>query len=240
MEDAHVFDLIPGYALGILEKSEVEQVEKHLALCAVCRQELQSYRQVIDKFPLAMKISAPPDDLKDKILAQVKEERRSQAFPQAEPFWAQVCQTLRNAAPVWGVISLVMVLLLLISNLILWQQLGKTEQANQRKMIGVALIGEEAAPQATGMLVMSADGEDGVLVVDHLPQLRPEQQYQLWLIQDGQRTSGGVFSVNEEGYGSLMISSPQPINSFNAVGITIEPAGGSPGPTGKKVMGGEI
>jgi anti-sigma-K factor RskA len=59
----------------------------------------------------------------------------------------------------------------------------------------------------------------------------------LWLIQDGQRTSGGVFSVSDEGYGSLWISSPEPLATYSAFGITIEPAGGSPGPTGDKVLG---
>jgi anti-sigma-K factor RskA len=85
--------------------------------------------------------------------------------------------------------------------------------------------------------VVSLDGEHGTLVVDGLAALGEEQQYQLWLIQDGQRTSGGVFSVSEEGYGSLWISSPEPLSSYSTFGITIEPAGGSPGPSGDKVLG---
>jgi anti-sigma-K factor RskA len=93
------------------------------------------------------------------------------------------------------------------------------------------------APEATGLLVISVDGEHGTLVVDGLASLEPSWQYQLWLIQDGQRTSGGVFSVSHEGYGSLWISSPQPLSSYSAFGVTIEPEGGSPGPTGDKVLG---
>ncbi len=191
MEEAHVFDLIPGYALEILEKSEVEQVESHLAVCAVCQQEFQRYRQVMAELPFAMKISAPPDDLKAKILARVVEEGRTQAFPQALPLWPRFRQTFLHAAPVWGVISIVMILVLLISNLMLWQQLGNIEKTSQQEMITVELLGSEAAPQATGMMVMSADGDHGVLIVDGLPRLSPEQQYQLWLIQDGRRASGG-------------------------------------------------
>jgi anti-sigma-K factor RskA len=77
-------------------------------------------------------------------------------------------------------------------------------------------------------------------VVDSLPVLDVTHQYQLWLIKDGKRTSGGVFSVSQAGYGALAISSPQPLKEFAAFGITIEPAGGSPGPTGDKVMGGSL
>ena len=90
------------------------------------------------------------------------------------------------------------------------------------------------------MLVISSDGEHGTLVVDGLPPLDASQQYQLWLIQDGQRTSGGIFSVDGEGYGSLWITSPKPLISYQAVGITVEPAGGSPAPTGERVLGGEL
>ncbi|RJQ80137.1 MAG: anti-sigma factor [Desulfobacteraceae bacterium] len=32
--------------------------------------------------------------------------------------------------------------------------------------------------------------------------------------------------------------SPRPLNSYRTFGITIEPRGGSPGPTGSKVLGG--
>jgi len=98
------------------------------------------------------------------------------------------------------------------------------------------LTGTEAAPGATGTIVISMAGESGTLVVDGLPSLDEAHQYQLWLIRDGQRTSGGVFSVNPEGYGSLWISFPANLTSYDAFGITIEPAGGSPGPTGDKVM----
>jgi anti-sigma-K factor RskA len=101
----------------------------------------------------------------------------------------------------------------------------------------IPLAGTETAPQATGLIVISADGEHGTLVADGLATLGQDQQYQLWLIKDGERTSGGVFSVNQEGYGSLWVESPQPLSSYSAFGITIEPAGGSPGPTGNKVLG---
>ena len=90
------------------------------------------------------------------------------------------------------------------------------------------------------MIVMSLDGEYGTLVVDHLPNLEAERQYQLWLVRDGIRTSGGIFSVSEEGYASLIVSSPDPLDSYQAFGITIEPSGGSPGPTGERVLAGQL
>jgi anti-sigma-K factor RskA len=90
------------------------------------------------------------------------------------------------------------------------------------------------------MLFLSKNGEYGTLMVDHLPPLGQDQQYQLWLIKDGKRTSGGVFSVNLDGYGSLWVTSPEWLANYSALGITIEPTGGSPGPTGAKVLGGNL
>ena len=60
------------------------------------------------------------------------------------------------------------------------------------------------------------------------------------LVKDGKRSSGGVFSVQDNGYGVLKIDSPLPLIEYQTFGVTIEPFGGSPGPTGKKVLGGSL
>jgi anti-sigma-K factor RskA len=98
----------------------------------------------------------------------------------------------------------------------------------------------DAAPGASGTLLMAKDGEWGVLVVQGMPMLDAARQYQLWLIDHGQRTSGGVFSVSTEGAAQIKVISTLPMKSYDAFGITIEPHGGSPGPTGAKVLGGRI
>ena len=78
------------------------------------------------------------------------------------------------------------------------------------------------------------------LTVAGLPVLSPEQQYQLWLIVDGQRASGAIFSVNEDGWAKVSVDSERPLAEYGAFGITIEPTGGSPGPTGERVLGHEL
>ena len=103
----------------------------------------------------------------------------------------------------------------------------------------IALAGTEVAPEAHGLIVVGSDGDEGAVVVEDLPPLDADQQYQLWLIdEDGQRTSGAVFSTDADGYAATMIISPVPLTNYTAFGVTIEPAGGSPGPTGQKVRGG--
>jgi anti-sigma-K factor RskA len=238
--EEHVYDLLPAYALNSLDEEEKIIVAAHLVDCEKCQLELESYQQVVAELPLAMKTRQPPTHLKTAIFDQLAEYRQKADSRSQESWFDRLRSIFLSTAPVWGAASLVLVLVLLVSNLYLLNSL-RTHQATQQKdLTTVALAATDYSPQAVGMLVISGDGEYGVLVVDHLPVLNETQQYQLWLIYNGQRTSGGVFSVNDEGYGSLLVTSEQPLSSYPAFGITIEPAGGSPGPTGEKVLGGEL
>jgi anti-sigma-K factor RskA len=233
----HVFELLPAYALGSLDEDEKRIVKDHLGVCEICRAELGIYSKVVDDLPLAMIESAPPPELKTKITNQIKNDRSLAQEGPKRPWWQRFSQTF---TPAWGLVGLALILVLVISNLFLWQRVRSLENTTQTALTTVVLQGTEITPQAIGMLVISQDGEYGTLVVDALPVLDKNLQYQLWLIQDGQRTSGGVFSVNSEGYGFLRVSSPNPLSNYSAFGITIEPEGGSPGPTGEKVLGGQF
>jgi len=236
--EPHVTELLPAYALDCLDDEELVQVAEHVAVCAECRAELRAYQAVTDQLALAVPETVPPADLKYRLVERIRPSRAGKVSRPRNLWWQQLVGVMQRSAPAWGLAGLVLIVALALSNVWLWQQLDRIRAVPETQaMRTIALTGTQAAPQATGMLVISADGEHGTLIVDGLPPLDPAQQYQLWLIQDGQRTSGGVFSVNHEGYGSLWVLSPQPLEGYSAFGITIEPAGGSPGPTGDKVLG---
>jgi anti-sigma-K factor RskA len=232
--ERHVTELIPAYALDALDLEEKRIVEEHLAGCAICRDELSAYQGVVEHLALAAPDAVPSPALKGRLLERVR--------PKAEPrpsWWEQLAALWRQAAPAWGVISVVIIIGLVLLNLNLrdQSQAGTVDPSGMRV---VALSGTDAAPEAVGKLVLSRDGEYGALIVDGLPPLSEAQQYQLWLIKDGQRTSGGLLSVNDEGYGALWISASESLDIYAEFGMTVEPAGGSPGPTGEKVLGGSL
>ncbi|MEJ2554939.1 MAG: anti-sigma factor [Anaerolineae bacterium] len=239
--DIHVFDLLPAYTLDCLDEEELVRVSEHLAVCAECRAELRSYQAVTDQLALAVPQTAPPSRLKRQLMDRIQPSHPTSSSQPGSSWWQRWTNLMQRTTPVWGLVSLILILLLAIGNLLLWQRINQAEPPTQAQaMRTVSLVGTQAAPGATGLIIISLDGRHGTLVVDDLPTLDPERQYQLWLIQDGQRTSGGVFSVSRDGYGSVWVSSPQPLSSYSAFGITIEPAGGSPGPTGDKVLGGTL
>ena len=98
------------------------------------------------------------------------------------------------------------------------------------------LEGTIAAPEAKGMMFLSPTNTDALLVTFGLPPLSPDTIYQLWLIADGARVSGGTFSVNDRGYGMAAVAAPMPLQNYQAVGVTTEPRGGSPSPSGERMM----
>jgi anti-sigma-K factor RskA len=77
-------------------------------------------------------------------------------------------------------------------------------------------------------------------MVNGLPPPPEGRTYQVWLVHDGQRTSAAVFRTSADGWGYTFLQSPSPIGGFEALGITLEPAGGSAAPTGPRLLGARL
>lgn len=103
----------------------------------------------------------------------------------------------------------------------------------------ITIRGTEVQPQARGHLFQDAASQVAVLVVSDLPLLPADRTYQFWLIQGGVAIDAGIFQVNQDGRGLLTLPPSLAISPFDAIGVSIEPQGGSPQPTGDIVMLGE-
>jgi anti-sigma-K factor RskA len=236
-EQTHVQDLLPAYSIGSLEAGDVSRVEEHLLSCLICRDEAHAFQAVAEQLSLAAPAAIPSADLKERLMQRVRSTRRREQDPAprpSRPWWGRLL-------PAWGLESLFLIVVLAASSLVLWQRVNNLEYLSRPGGIrAVPLSPADAASEATGFVLISADGQDGALVVDGLPALEADQEYQLWLIRNGERTSGAVFSTDERSYGGTRIRAPRALTEYSAVGITIEPAGGSPQPTGKQVLKGTL
>ncbi len=234
----HVIDILPAFVLDALTIDETKQVADHLAGCQTCQAELARLQQVADEIPLALAQTAAPHDVKARLMAAIHSRQlRGSISSSPISFWQRLAGLVRMRLPALGLALLVVMVL---GNLLLWRQLNLSNHQATTPMRVVALVNTINSPQAVGTLIMDQTGEYGTLVVDRLAVLDTKQQYQVWLIKGGERTSGGVFSVNYEGYASLELLASLSLIQYDAIGITIEPSGGSPGPTGAKVLGGEL
>ncbi len=236
-DETHVLDLLPAYVLGSLEVDEASRAQEHLFSCWICRAELDKFQNVVEELSFAAPVSAPSSDLKDRLLQRVQSTRSRPQVP---------AQTLRRPwlerlLPIWGLVSVFLIFALSAFNLLLWQRLDRLElRTTSGGMRAFPLRASSEASHASGFILVSADGMNGALVVDRLPPLGESRQYQLWLIRDGQITSGAVFSTDEESYGGTRIEIGKSLLEYSAVDVTIEPVGGSLQPTGEPVLDGPL
>lgn len=250
MMDQHPFDLLAGYALGSLDEDELLVVARHLPGCAICRAEVNAFFEVADQLALSVTPHTPPPGLKDRILQQVAglpaapsvvadiatapavQLDHHTSVPEAKRSRGGFFSNLFSVRPL-AVATAVLAVLLVALAALLWQQMAPTAGDNMRI---VRLQGTDESPSVQGYLMVFENEPYGTLVVEHAPALSYEHQYQLWLIKDGERTSGGVFSVYDDGYGVLQVKAYHPLNEYTGFGVTVEPEGGSPYPTGKRVL----
>ena len=233
MSHNHPTDLLPALALGCLDTEEREQVEQHLAGCKQCQTEISAYQGVVDNLSFGTPKVAPSSDLKNRLFKRI--HRRPASFA----WFEKLIGRWPRFVPIASVASLVLFISLGISTFILIKNYTQPQRQNFENMRLVVLRGTADAPEAIGTLIIGSDTRQALFVVNSLPSLASTSQYQLWLVKGAHRINGGIFSVSPRGQARLTVSAPRSLYTFDAFGVTIEPYGGSPGPTGKKVLGGK-
>ena len=238
-EETHVLELLPAYALDGLDEAEKRHVDEHLTGCFLCRTELRAYQDVTGQLAFLAPEAFPAADLQSRLpdrIQRLKPTRPTSAYQQSSR-----SPLIARLTPVGAIMGLILIVALALSNLLLWQRLNHLDVlAGPLGMRAVTLQNTQAAPQASAFVIISSDGENGVLVVDELPELEPEREYQLWLVRGQETISGAVFSVDETGYRGLRIEAPESLLNYSAVRVTIEPAGGSIQPAGDEVLNGSL
>jgi len=244
-EHAPFIENIPAYAIGALDAEESTALEFHLQTCALCRTELAEYRSVTNGLLHAAPPKAPSPMLRRKLASRLP-TRQSWTHNLVFGFFSQL--SLRQF------VTTALLVILLFSNLYSSLQIRDLKQ--QQIILNERLSNEQSALAmlaypGTQALTIKADVQDltGSLLVDKtqntavlflwdLPNLETTQTYQVWLIDvNGKRISGGLFTaVATQDYTTVTIQSPIAMNNFVGIGVTIEPQGGSEGPTGPRVL----
>ncbi|MCO6449238.1 MAG: anti-sigma factor [Caldilineales bacterium] len=228
-------ELLPAYALGALDAEEQAIVSQHLLDCDACLAEIRAFEEVVEVLPFAAQQHELSSDLKQNLMTAVGGDTVVPNQSPAKPSLGSRLADWLRPRPLLVGAAIIAIVILAAGNFFLWRQASSTQMLTEFQL--VALAGSRPGSDAFGLVVFDAHGHEGTVIVDGLRPLEPSEQYQLWLIKDGERQNGGVFDVTESGYGWLAVHSEVPLQSFSSFGITIEPFGGSPGPTGAKVMG---
>lgn len=105
---------------------------------------------------------------------------------------------------------------------------------NQRRF---AVEPKEDFGSIAGALIVDKNGKFGVLQLEGVTALPEDQDFQLWFIINGEdRVSGGVFDATDDHTALHFVELPDDFDAFEAAGVTVEPKGGSPAPTGASVL----
>lgn len=232
---------LAAYALGALEAAEVAALASHLSGCAACRAELAAFQRLGEGLLLALPPQAPRSGLRRAVAARLpggrSAARRSRRLP-----------AFSFARLAVGAAFLLLLGINLLS--VLQVQALRREQAEMARQLesGQIAIGMLAYPE-TEMLPISGEGVAGTLLANRqrkiavlltwdLPTLEQGQTYQIWLISpDGERVSGGLFlPQRDQAYTLVVVQLSGPPGEYVGLGVTVEPAGGSPAPTTPPVL----
>jgi anti-sigma-K factor RskA len=218
-EHEDLTELLPLLALGSLDAGDEARLKEHLAGCASCRRELSSLRGLVGELAAALPPSPPPPGLEESIMAALPARSRPRRLP-----------LLASAA-------IALIAALGAGNIIQWQRSRAADfSRNPNALVTLTLEGRGSG--AFGTVVLDPEDNEGVLAVRGLSALDPSRSYQLWLVKGSLRASGGLFTVDAHGYGSLLLDVPSKLRGFESFLVTAEPRGGSAAPTTGPVMEG--
>ncbi|QDO87565.1 anti-sigma factor [Ornithinimicrobium ciconiae] len=234
MSDASLHDLAAAYALDAVDDAERAAFEAHLPTCPPCREEVASFSDVAEG--LSADLSAtPPPSLREQVLTQIA------VTPQDNPTPGAVSDELagrragrhRGAGGVRGwVLAAAVAAAVAIGAVAVTQW---TQDSVDPAVVAVqevldapdAVRSTESVDGARVTVVTAYSLDRSVLLTQDLAGAPPGQDYQLWFVdQDGAAVSAGLLPTGTDQF--LLEGDP---SDAIALGITLEPTGGSDQPT---------
>lgn len=250
--------IVESYVLGLAdasERAEFEQLcKKHPEL--VKAREL--FEESLEKHALTNAVT-PPAATRQKVMAAIQDSvaQSTQKIPTMET------STPVRKMNAWRYVAAAAIILLAVSVWytnntikdketmaadkaraekerdstanIIQRIIQEREDMLKKETIVVNMQGTKNAPQSSANIYWDSTSANVYLVVNNMPALPNDKQYQLWAIIDGVPKDLGVFDVKDKN----MIIKMQGVQKASAFAITIEKQGGAPSPTldSMQVMG---
>ena len=219
-------DDIAAYLLGALEPGEAAELERHVAGCAECEQELRRLRPAVRVLPETVERVEAPTALRGRLMEQVRSEAAgSQAAPVAHrgPRWRF------GLRPLAGLAALALVVAAIGGYAIRDSGSGG---ANATTACAKTTAFSGRSPGVTAEMV--CQGETGTLRLANLHQLPAGKVLQAWVQRGKQIVSAkALFVPNSDGTATATIDG---MHGVDTVMVTAEPRGGSVQPTSKPIV----
>ncbi|HEY1569149.1 MAG TPA: anti-sigma factor [Solirubrobacteraceae bacterium] len=214
---------VAGYALGALEPAEADAFLRHLDTCAVCRDELAAFQQVVNVLPMGAPAHRASPELRRRVLRAVDEEpaRVSAARPAARSRPRHSRWGVPRPALAFGAALAVAVLAFVVVSL--------TSSTTAARVIQAQVAG-------TGTAELRITGGQGEIVVHHFAPPPAGKIYQVWLERGKASPSPTTALFGVTATGDAQVDVPGSLRGVSHVLVTPEPAGGSKQPTHSPVI----
>jgi len=260
-------DLAAAYAMEALTPGQRAEFEAHLAECAECRAEVDSFAPVVQGLAYTVPLEDPPPALRGRVLAAARATTpvRPVFVPSPAPTrwtWSAMAATAALLAAAIGLGAYAAGLrnrvLTLESGL--RDAIAATERADAelaelrrlaqdteaaRAVLGASdlaridLSGQTSAANARARAFWNrASGL--VFTASDLPAVPPGRAYQLWVLTEGAPVSAGLLEPDASGSVEAFIPTPLDLPAPLGMAVTVEPAGGVPAPTSQPVLVGTV
>jgi len=247
-EDPHT--LAGAYAMDAVPEPGRAAFERHLAGCESCQEEVRGLREATAALAGATAVQ-PPAALRDAALRAAARTR--QLTPAAAPAparWRALLLRLfrgwrrpRLALGLAAALACVLVAVAVVAGVSAYGMHSRLDEA-QRHDHAVAMV--LGAPDAKMMTARVSTGGTATVVMSHreralvftaadLRVLPSSESYELWLMGPASSRPAGMISVSARGkmVGPMVVSG---LSAGDRVGLTVEPAAGSPQPTSPPVV----
>ncbi|AQU69538.1 anti-sigma factor domain-containing protein [Streptomyces niveus] len=246
MSTAELHTLTGAYALHALEADERAEFERHLEVCPACAQEVAELAATTTRLGLAVAVT-PPAELKARVLRRIATERQEPPKVTPESRGAGGgAGAARGRALSRFALAACLAAAAGFGGIAVWQhqeaqEAGERASASQQRAEALAAV--LAAPDAkirtggltdgaTGTVVVSRAQDKAAFIASGMPKPPGGKVYQLWFNDDGTMRDAGLMDPSATSGSVLMAGS---VGAASGMGITVEPAGGSPQPTSDPV-----
>jgi anti-sigma-K factor RskA len=210
-----------AYVLGCLEGSELEEFERHLGGCVVCRDEIAALRSVVELLPMAAPQLEVPRALRRRVLAQVRAEAREQAPGGARRPWLGARMPRARGPLAFAALAAAAIAAAVVA------LVGGSSHAR-------SVSARVVYPSASAVVRLQSGHAE--LVVRHMPAAPPGHIYEVWL-KRGPRPpapTSALFGVTSAGAATVDV--PGDLRGVSEVLVTPERLGGSLRPTRAPVI----
>ncbi|MDF2066751.1 anti-sigma factor [Bacillus sp. Cr_A10] len=214
---------------------------EHLKNCTECKKEYQELSQAWNALPYDYTEIEVPESLKGEVLGFVFDHKTKSGMETSKAKMSKLAIMLKNHfTPVST--SIVAVLLLVIIGFGIANIQEKNRHAENIPIEILTAIPLKAAnqshPGTNGIAYIVQQGSEKNLVIQvhELPGVEGSQVYQVWLLKNGMRENSGIFKPDENGSGILTYQLAKG-QTFDQIGITVEPDANSTQPRGEKIAG---